>query len=73
MPDEDDKHERIHGPEVDIGRVVGRCPGCKALLSVGKAVNPHTGRLQETLLHTMPFCSYFGETSPEEIMGAIDL
>jgi hypothetical protein len=73
--------KRIHGIEAagagDLGPVdaderVGPCPSCGAELSACRALNPATGRVERALTHPVPFCTYFGETDPEEIEGAIE-
>lgn len=77
--------KRIHGSEkagagdlgqideVLTGEVVGACPSCHAALSIGSGVDPKTGKPASSLLHPMPFCSYFGETEPEAILKAIGI
>lgn len=54
------------------GAVVGPCPSCAVELRVGTALNPATSRVERILLHLIPFCTYYGETSPEDIMRAIE-
>ena len=29
-------------------------------------------QIEHVILHTVPFCTYFGETSPEEILRTIE-
>lgn len=74
-------NERKHGPEAaragDLGavttdEVLGPCPSCGAELHVGHAMDPRTQRTQRTMLHPMPFCSYFGETDAHEIEREIE-
>lgn len=57
--------------EINPGEVTGKCPSCGAELRMGDVFDPVTQREQKALSHAVPFCSYFGETSPEEIMKAI--
>lgn len=47
--------------------VLGACPSCGAELHVGDALNPLSSRVERSLQHPIPFCSYFGETEPAEI------
>ena len=54
------------------GAVVGPCPSCGTELRVGAALNPASGRVERILTHPIPFCTYFGETSPEGIVRAIE-
>ena len=74
------KDKRIHGLEaasggdlggVDDGMRIGPCPSCGAELRACLARDP-TGRVERALVHPVPFCSYFGETSSEEIVRAIE-
>lgn len=59
-------------PPVDVGTTIGPCPSCGAEISIGMAPDPHSGgKPTKTLMHPMPFCHYFGATSPEEIERAI--
>ena len=73
-------NKRVHGIEkagggdvgtVEVGDVLGSCPGCGAELHVAEAQNPATGRMVRGLLHPLPFCTYYGETDPREIADAI--
>ena len=70
----DDK--RIHGTDMDgagdlgpvpSGELFGPCPSCAAELRVTVLRNPNTGREGRALMHPAPFCTYYGETSPEQI------
>lgn len=76
-----DSEKRVHGPAaakagsldelVDLGEVIGRCPSCGADLHIGAVTDPRSGQPAHALLHQMPFCTYFGETGPNEILRAI--
>ena len=52
---------------VDGGDLLGPCPSCGADLHVGYAKNPLTGRVARMIMHTVPFCTYYGETDPATI------
>jgi hypothetical protein len=71
---------RVHGRDaaaggdlgdVERGAVIGPCPGCGVEIVDGLIENPQTGRPQRVLLHAIPFCTYYGQTSPEDIELAI--
>ena len=77
---DDTKPKRVHGLDkagagdagaVDSGDVLGPCPSCTADLSVGQVLNPRTGHVERALMHPVPFCTYYGETSPAAIERAI--
>lgn len=54
---------------VDKGVVVGACPSCGATISKGIVGNPdRDGAPTPMLMHPMPFCHYFGVTTPENIV-----
>jgi hypothetical protein len=68
--------KRIHGIEaarggdagaIEIGTSIGPCPSCGADLRVTFAMNPATGKRERALIHSVPFCSYYGETDPTQI------
>lgn len=67
--------KRQHGLEAAAGEdagalrgvSLGPCPSCDAELLVTIARDPRTGREASAIMHPVPFCTYFGETSPEEI------
>lgn len=68
--------KRIHGLDAagagDVGAIepgtsIGPCPSCGTELRVTLAMNPATGRRERALIHTVPFCTYYGETDPEQI------
>jgi hypothetical protein len=72
---------RVHGPaaagagQLDDfveGAVVGPCPSCGTELRVGAALNPATSHVERILLHPIPFCTYYGESSPDDIVRAIE-
>jgi hypothetical protein len=56
---------------VPAGDPVGPCPSCGEPLRAIKIEHPHSGRMTRALAHPVPFCSYFGETSADEIERAI--
>lgn len=68
-------NKRVHdldkagaGDAGDVGGdILGPCPSCGADLHVARAKNPHTGRVELALMHTVPFCTYYGETDPAAI------
>lgn len=77
MSDERESAKRAHGlsaagagdlGSVDEGDLLGPCPSCAAELHVGYAHNPSTGRVERTIMHPVPFCTYYGETDPTTIM-----
>jgi len=69
--------KRVHGLDAagagDLGKIdsaadpLGPCPSCAADLTVGHALNPHTGRVERVIMHPLPFCTYYGQTDPEII------
>lgn len=70
------RSKRIHGsdaagagelPPIPVGEALGPCPSCNAELCAVEAVNPNTGRPTRALVHPIPFCTYFGETTSEVI------
>lgn len=72
---------RIHGRDAagggDAGELekttpVGACPGCGAELAETEMIYPPTGQTVRALCHPMPFCTYFGRTSPEVIEAALE-
>ena len=76
----EDRTKRVHGLDaagagdagpVDDGDLLGPCPSCGADLYVGRVQNPRTGRVERALMHPVPFCTYYGETSPAAIERAI--
>lgn len=52
---------------VEPGDVLGPCPSCRGELRVLHAVNPRTCRVERAIAHTVPFCTYYGETDPTTI------
>lgn len=46
---------------------VGPCPSCGAILLVAQIVDPRSGLPARALAHPMPFCHYYGATTPEQI------
>lgn len=52
---------------VEDGRFLGPCPSCAADLRIGYARNPVTERVGRVIMHTVPFCTYYGETDPATI------
>jgi hypothetical protein len=66
---------RAHGEvpvvEVPAGEVLGACPACSAELRVGDLLNPLSGCVERSLLHPVPFCTYFGETDSSKIVAAV--
>lgn len=62
------------GDAGEVGGITpfGACPSCGGDLSIGAAEDPHNGnRLSRVLLHVIPFCDYYGRTSPEQIMADV--
>lgn len=53
--------------KVHSSHVIGSCK-CGALLSVGTASNPANGEPSTCLLHPMPYCAYYANTEPEQIL-----
>jgi len=51
--------------------VLGPCPSCQATLRFGIAKDPQTEKLVRVLMHPIPFCGYFGETDPAEIVRRV--
>lgn len=75
------EHKRIHGHEavgggdlgpVDDNEVLGPCPSCGAELRIARAMNPGTGQVERALSHSMPFCTYYGRTDPEQIAHDVE-
>jgi hypothetical protein len=72
--------KRVHGLSAigagDVGGVhgesIGPCPSCGAELHAGRALNPHTGRVERAMMHPVPFCTYYGETDPAAIERDIE-
>jgi hypothetical protein len=72
MSDEKRKHDLSAAGGGDVGLVddgdlLGPCPSCGADLHVGYAQNPITRRVGRMIMHTVPFCTYYGETDPATI------
>lgn len=48
---------------------LGPCPGCGAQLFSSAAPDPRFGNeVTSSLIHPIPFCSYFGETEIDAIV-----
>lgn len=49
------------------------CPRCDGTLSTGIANDPLNGnKPTRVLLHSIPFCDYYGRTSPEQIIVDVE-
>jgi hypothetical protein len=54
-----------------FGEALGACPSCGVELRVGDLLDPLSGRVAKSLLHPVPFCTYFGETDSSEIVTEV--
>lgn len=54
--------------EVHTGHAIGTCK-CGATLSIGTANDPlQRDKPTACLMHPMPFCAYYANTDPEQIL-----
>ena len=59
-------------PVESTGEILGPCPSCGALVSIGTTPDPRNkNRPTRMLMHPMPFCHYFGATDANVIERAI--
>lgn len=57
---------------IDIGERLGPCPSCHAEIAAGLVDNPlDPAKKMRALFHSIPFCTYFGQTDTEQIAADI--